>query len=116
MEIRPSLDRVLELCSKGKYGRIPVSCEILSDVRTPIEVLRILKGVSRHCYMLESASEHQTWGRYSFLGFDPGMEITCRSGLFKAVFDAIADLVCGNDSPCCSATRSDLFPRQTAVW
>ena len=84
MEIRPSLDRVLELCSKGKYGRIPVSCEILSDVRTPIEVLRILKGVSRHCYMLESASEHQTWGRYSFLGFDPGMEITCRSGLFKA--------------------------------
>ena len=32
MEIRPSLDRVLELASEGRYGRIPVSCEMLSDV------------------------------------------------------------------------------------
>ena len=33
--------------------------------------------VSRHCYLLESASQSEVWGRYSFLGYDPGMEITC---------------------------------------
>ena len=84
MEIRPSLEEVLELAGEDRYGSIPISGEILSDVRTPIEVLRILKGVSDHCYMLESASEHQTWGRYSFLGYDPGLEVTCRNGHFKA--------------------------------
>ncbi len=38
---------------------------------TPIEVLRILKEISKHCYMLESVEDSQKWGRYSFLGFDP---------------------------------------------
>ena len=38
----------------NRYKKIPVSSEIYSDIKTPIEVLRILKNVSRHCYMLES--------------------------------------------------------------
>ena len=37
-------------------GCLPVSCEILSDITTPIEALRILKHVSTHCYLLESAA------------------------------------------------------------
>ena len=44
------------------YKVVPVSREILSDIRTPIEVLRILKGVSRHCYMLESVEHQERWG------------------------------------------------------
>lgn len=39
--------------SKG-YKVVPISMEIMSDIRTPMQVLRILKGVSSHCYMLES--------------------------------------------------------------
>ena len=35
--------------SKG-YDIFPVSKEIMADIKTPIEVLRILKNVSRHCY------------------------------------------------------------------
>ena len=34
--------------------------------------------------MLESAASHETWGRYTFLGFDPSLEITCRSGEMRA--------------------------------
>lgn len=62
------------------YKVVPISKEIFSDIRTPIEVLRILKGVSRHCYMLESVEHQERWGRYTFLGFDPKLEITCMNG------------------------------------
>lgn len=56
------------------------SREILSDTVTPMEVLRILKGVSKHCYMLESVENQEVWGRYTFLGYDPKLEITCMNG------------------------------------
>ena len=62
------------------YKVVPVSREILADIKTPIEVLRALKKVSSHCYMLESVGEQDTWGRYTFLGFDPTMEVTCTNG------------------------------------
>ena len=62
------------------YKVVPISREILSDIRTPIEVLRILKGVSRHCYMLESVEHQERWGRYTFLGYDPKLEIACMNG------------------------------------
>lgn len=62
------------------YQVVPLSMEILADIKTPIEVLRILKGVSRHCYMLESVENQEKWGRYTFLGYEPKMEITCTNG------------------------------------
>ncbi|RKI29002.1 anthranilate synthase component I [bacterium 1xD8-6] len=62
------------------YRIVPVSKEIMADLKTPIEVLRILKGASRHCYMLESVENQEKWGRYTFLGYDPKMEITCVDG------------------------------------
>ena len=42
--------------------------------------MRILHNVSTHCYMLESAQASEYWGRYTFLGFDPKLEITCIDG------------------------------------
>lgn len=84
MQIVPTLEKVKEIASTGGYRVLPVSCEILSDFTTPIEAMRILKQVSAHCYMLESAASHETWGRYTFLGFDPSLEITCRNGEMRA--------------------------------
>lgn len=83
MKIRPSLEEVKEIARSGNYDVLPVSTEILSDFITPIEAIRILKNVSTHCYMLESAQADETWGRYTFLGFDPKMEITCTKGQMK---------------------------------
>lgn len=77
MVISPKLSEVERIAETGEYKVLPVSCEILSDFTTPIEVMRILKNVSTHCYMLESAQASETWGRYTFLGYDPKMEITC---------------------------------------
>ena len=65
--------------AKG-YNVVPVCYEILSDIKTPMEVLRIIKGVSSHCYMLESVEDQENWGRYTFLGYDPKMEISCING------------------------------------
>ena len=80
MNIKPSLEECIKIADSGKYGVIPVWCEILSDSTTPIEVLKKLKNVSKHVYLLESAEADKKWGRYSFLGYDPLMEITAYNG------------------------------------
>lgn len=84
MKILPELKEVREIAAQKEYDVLPVSCEILSDICTPIEAMKILKNVSTHCYMLESALADEKWGRYTFLGFDPKMEITCADGEMKA--------------------------------
>ena len=76
----PDLQTVKQIAAGGAYKRVPVCREILSDTYTPVEVMRILRKASRHCYLLESASQEEAWGRYSFLGYDPTMEITCLDG------------------------------------
>ena len=80
MNIRPNFQEASVLAAQGLYKCIPVSTELYSDLYTPIEVLRKLKRVSRHCYMLESIEDNQKWGRYTFLGYDPKLELTCTDG------------------------------------
>ncbi len=80
MLVLPALDKVKEIASTEKFRVLPLSTELLSDFTTPIETMRILKNVSTHCYMLESAQANETWGRYTFLGFDPKLLITCTDG------------------------------------
>ena len=84
MQISPSLDEVRSIAETGRYQVLPVSCEILSDLCTPMEALRTLKNISTHCYLLESVAEKEKWGRYTFLGYDPKLEITCTDGELKA--------------------------------
>ena len=80
MKILPEFSEVKKIAATGKYKVLPVSTEILSDICTPIEAMKILKNVSNHCYMLESVAESEKWGRYTFLGFDPKLEVTCING------------------------------------
>ena len=77
MKFLPSLEEAIELKKSEEYKIVPISTEILSDIKTPIEVMKILKSVSSHCYMLESIEDNRNWGRYTFLGYEPKMEITC---------------------------------------
>ena len=80
MKTQPGLEECRQLYENGKYGVIPVSTELYADATTPIEVLRKLKKVSGHVYLLESAEANKQWGRYTFLGYDPLLEITCYDG------------------------------------
>lgn len=82
--MKPGIDELRALRNAGKYNVCPVSMEMLSDIRTPIEVMRTMMSISKHCYMLESAESRDRWGRYTFMGLDPRMEITCKDGKVMA--------------------------------
>lgn len=94
MNILPKLSEVKRLAEEGRYNVVPISCEILSDFITPIETMKILKNVSTHCYMLESAMANDRWGRYTFLGYEPKLEVTCQGGEMK-----VGNLKFKTDSP-----------------
>lgn len=74
----PTLEEAERIAENGDYRVVPVSMEIYADSRTPVEVLRSLKKVSRHCYILESVEQTRRWGRYTFLGYEPQLEISCK--------------------------------------
>ncbi|TQS84978.1 MAG: anthranilate synthase subunit I, partial [Candidatus Methanoprimaticola hominis] len=65
------------------YDTVPVSREILSDVRTPIEVLSALLAVDDYCFILESIEDRKRWGRYTIIGFQPAMDLTCTDGIME---------------------------------
>ena len=92
--IAPSLAE-LKTMSDG-YDIVPVYREILSDVRTPINVLKALKRVSSHTYLLESADNSNHWGRYSFLGFDPKLEVSCKKGVMTIKGAVTQSFACQN--------------------
>lgn len=79
----PTLEKVKEIAASGEYRRIPVCKELYADRYTPVEVMRVLRKASKHCYLLESASQTEVWGRFSFLGYEPAIEITCTDGVLN---------------------------------
>jgi len=78
--IKPDFDEAGKIAKIKQFNIVPLSIEIYSDMVTPIDVLQKLMNVSKHCFILESAEDNKTWGRYTFLGFDPKLEITCING------------------------------------
>ncbi len=82
---RPSLEEARKFAEDrdSGYKVVPIMKEILSDMATPMQVLKKLLKVSRHCYMLESVEDTEKWGRYTFLGFDPKLELTCTDGKLR---------------------------------
>ena len=81
--LKPSLSEVCAYAEAGAYKVLPVSTELLSDFITPVEVMRILKNISSHCYLLESVAANEQWGRYTFLGYAPKLELTCVNGQMR---------------------------------
>ena len=76
MKFQPDFEEIQKYAESGNYDIVPVSCDMLSDICTPIQAIRILKNISTHCFMLESVADNEKWGRYTFLGFEPKTQIT----------------------------------------
>ena len=74
------LDTIQRAAASGAYTIAPVGREILADDITPIEALRAFKAVSDRCYLLESVVGRERRGRYTFLGFEPSLAVTCTDG------------------------------------
>ena len=77
--IRPTLSETKEYAEQG-YHMVPVCYEMLSDIITPINLLKKLKAENEHCYILESVENQELWGRYTFLGYSPKLDIICMNG------------------------------------
>lgn len=75
MIIKPDIEEIKKLYMD--YRAVPLSTEIPMCC-SAIDVLKKLKNISKHCYMLESVEDTNETGRYTFLGFDPKAEICCK--------------------------------------
>ncbi len=82
-EIITTFDDAKKMTESGSYSIVPIAAVILSDMLTPIKVMTRLKEASHHCFMLESVDSAKKWGRYTFLGYEPSMEITCTDGKLR---------------------------------
>ncbi len=80
------------------YNLIPISREIYADVITPITLLRKLSQVDDHFYLLESVEGGKQWGRYSFLGFAPLLQLTCRGRKVTVKSGAIETVIDGEEN------------------
>lgn len=61
--------------SGPEYNLAVIWTEVSSDLETPISAFMKLRD-GGPCFLLESAESEEMWGRYSFLGFDPGAVAT----------------------------------------
>jgi anthranilate synthase component 1 len=75
--VTPSCNEI-ELLAK-EYSIIPICKEIYADIITPITLLRKISRISQRYYLLESIEGGEKWGRYSFLGFNPIVHVTCKN-------------------------------------
>ena len=54
-----------------KARLIPVYCQIISDLDTPLTLFSKIHQGREHVFLFESMEGGEKWGRYSFIGFDP---------------------------------------------
>ena len=85
--LKPDLSEIRKM--SAQYNTVPVSKYFLADIITPITLLRKISGISDRFFLLESVEGGEKWGRYSFIGFDPVMRVTCK--------DNILTIESGND-------------------
>lgn len=69
----PSKEEVKNLLSS--YKTVPVFYEMLIDSCTPVGLFAALKEKYGNCFILESVDNTDQWGRYSFIGINPKMEV-----------------------------------------
>jgi anthranilate synthase component 1 len=69
----PEFDEFKSLTRQGNL--IPVYKEILGDIQTPVSAF--LKLFKKPSFLLESVTGGEKWARYSFLGIDPAMTLSC---------------------------------------
>lgn len=80
----PTLEEARRLCDaslKGQAGAgnlLPVSCELLADLETPVSVYRKVAGGSPYTFLLESVEGGERVARYSFVGLDPYLVMSVR--------------------------------------
>lgn len=84
-----------------QYDILPICRELHADVATPITLLRRIAEHSTKYFLLESMEGGEKWGRYSFLGYDPIMHVTCKckSVVIKSSTEEVPSQTMTTDKP-----------------
>lgn len=69
----PTIEEIKE--NFDGYRLVPVFYEILSDTVTPIRIYKALSENEENAFILESVDNKEKWGRYSFIGVNPKLEV-----------------------------------------
>ncbi len=77
MDINLTLNQVKEIAKDSEYKSIPITSTIECSIDT-LKIYRKLKNISNNVFILESFEDNKNFGRYSFIGFDPTLEITAK--------------------------------------
>lgn len=91
MQYNLQMEEVKELAKQAQGNLIPLTTELFSDKLTPLSVLERMKNTGSHCFLLESVEACQRWGRYTFLGYDPTLKVTCTDHLLT-ITDSIGNV------------------------
>ncbi len=74
-----------EFLQRARHGNvIPVYCEILADMETPVSAFKKVAN-SPFSFLLESVEGGETVGRYSFVGAEPRLVLRAKNGLVEVV-------------------------------
>ena len=92
------------------YNRIPVVCEVLADLDTPLSVyLKLAEGP--YSYLFESVHGGEKWGRYSIIGLPCHTRVRVHGQHVLVETDGrVVEVVCaarglGDDPRCCGKTE-----------
>lgn len=80
--ILPDFEQFSHLSAQGNL--IPVYCEIMADMDTPVTAFRKIDD-GNHSFLLESIEGGEKWARYSFLGSSPSLIFRSRGGHVEIV-------------------------------
>lgn len=78
--LQPGLTEAKKIAKTGAYKSIPISLELPMKEIELLDILSKVKNISNRCYILESADKSSKSANYTFLGFDPAVEIICTNG------------------------------------
>jgi anthranilate synthase component 1 len=74
-----------EFSRKARDGNlIPVYHEILADMETPVSAFRKIDR-GNYAFLLESVEGGEKWGRYSFLGSNPGLVFKAKGSRVEVI-------------------------------
>lgn len=77
----PSKKEFLKLAKKSNV--IPVYCEVLADVLTPVSAFRKIKNT--YSYLLESVEGEEKIARFSFIGIEPSVIFKSKGSLIELI-------------------------------
>src|SRR3989339_685891 len=69
MEVSPKFDEIN--LKNAQYTHIPLVASFISDTETPISIYKKLSDLKPYSFLLESADNATSFGRYSFIGLNP---------------------------------------------